>query len=174
MDESTPAIHEVYAALISDEGRNNMIVEDVLAAVRANRSPVLLTERRKHLERLDERLSPLVRNLIVMKGGMGKKQRRLIAERIEGIPDDEERVILATGRYLGEGFDDARLDTLFLTLPVSWRGTLTQYAGRLHRMHDMKKEVVIYDYADLEVPMLARMFQRRSRGYRAIGYEIEE
>lgn len=174
MDESAPAIHEVYAALISDEGRNNIIVEDVLAAVRANRSPVLLTERREHLERLDERLSPLVRNLIVMKGGMGKKQRRLIAERIAGIPDDEERVILATGRYLGEGFDDARLDTLFLTLPVSWRGTLTQYAGRLHRTHDMKREVVIYDYADLEVPMLARMFQRRSRGYRAIGYEFEE
>jgi len=174
MDESTPAIHEVYSALISDEGRNNMIIEDVLAAISANRSPVLLTERRAHLKRLDERLSPLVRNLIVMKGGMGKKQRRLIAERIAGIPDDEERVILATGRYLGEGFDDARLDTLFLTLPVSWRGTLTQYAGRLHRMHDMKKEVVIYDYADLEVPMLARMFKRRSRGYRAIGYEIEE
>jgi len=109
-----------------------------------------------------------------MKGGMGKKQRRLLAERIASIPDDEERVILATGRYLGEGFDDARLDTLFLTLPVSWRGTLIQYAGRLHRLHDMKREVVIYDYADLKVPMLARMFQRRCRGYRAIGYEFEE
>jgi len=109
-----------------------------------------------------------------MKGGMGKKQRRLLAERIASIPDDEERVILATGRYLGEGFDDARLDTLFLTLPVSWRGTLIQYAGRLHRLHDMKREVVIYDYADLEVPMLVKMFQRRCRGYRAIGYEFEE
>jgi superfamily II DNA or RNA helicase len=88
--------------------------------------------------------------------------------------DDEERIILATGRYLGEGFDDSRLDTLFLALPVSWRGTLTQYAGRLHRTHYAKKEVVIYDYADLEVPMLARMYKRRSRGYRAIGYEIDE
>jgi superfamily II DNA or RNA helicase len=174
MDEPTPSIHEIYAALISDESRNNLIVEDVLAAVRANRSPVLLTERREHLAFLHDRLSPLVRNLIVMKGGMGKKQRRLLAERIASIPDDEERVILATGRYLGEGFDDARLDTLFLTLPISWRGTLIQYAGRLHRLHDMKREVVIYDYADFEVPMLARMFQRRSRGYKAIGYEIEE
>jgi len=174
MDEPAPSIHEVYAALISDEGRNNMILEDVLAAVRANRSPVLLTERREHLTLLQDLLGPLVRNLIIMKGGMGKKQRRLLAERIASIPDDEERVILATGRYLGEGFDDARLDTLFLTLPVSWRGTLIQYAGRLHRLHDMKSEVVIYDYADLEVPMLARMFQKRSRGYRAIGYEIEE
>ncbi|HHR85992.1 MAG TPA: helicase [Candidatus Acetothermia bacterium] len=105
---------------------------------------------------------------------MGKKQRHLLGEQIAVVPDDEERVILATGRYLGEGFDDARLDTLFLTLPVSWRGTLVQYAGRLHGLHDMKREVTIYDYADLEVPMLARMFQRRSRGYRAMGYEFEE
>lgn len=174
MDKPVPSIHELYAALISDESRNNLIVEDVLAAVRSNRSPVVLTERREHLELLYDRLSPLIRNLIVMKGGMGKKQRNFSAGRIASIPEDEERVILATGQYLGEGFDDARLDTLFLTLPVSWRGTLIQYAGRLHRLHDMKGEVVIYDYADLEVPMLARMFQRRCRGYRAIGYEFEE
>ena len=85
-----------------------------------------------------------------------------------------EKVIIATGRYLGEGFDDARLDTLFLALPVSWRGILSQYAGRLHRLHHIKKEVIIYDYADLNVPMLARMYQRRCGGYRAIGYEIDE
>ena len=149
-----------------------MIVEDVLTAIAANRSPVVLTERTKHLSLLAERLSGVVRNVIVMKGGMGRKQRRLLAEKLLAIPDDEQRVIIATGRYLGEGFDDARLDTLFLTLPVSWRGTLAQYAGRLHRLHDLKREVVIYDYADLEVPMLARMHQRRRSGYRAIGYEI--
>ena len=85
---------------------------------------------------------------------------------------DEARVLLATGKYIGEGFDDARLDTLFLTLPVSWRGTIAQYAGRLHRLYDTKKEVRIYDYADLNVPMLARMFDRRCRGYEAIGYSI--
>ena len=84
------------------------------------------------------------------------------------------RVLVATGRYLGEGFDDDRLDTLFLTLPISWKGTISQYAGRLHRVHDMKKEVLIYDYADLQVPMLSRMFDRRLTGYRAIGYEIIE
>ncbi|MDD5600006.1 MAG: hypothetical protein PHV82_18825, partial [Victivallaceae bacterium] len=81
-------------------------------------------------------------------------------------------VLLATGRYLGEGFDDARLDTLFLTLPISWRGTIAQYAGRLHRLHDRKREVWVYDYADLNVPMLARMFDRRCQGYEAIGYSI--
>jgi len=85
-----------------------------------------------------------------------------------------EKIILATGRYLGEGFDEKRLDTLFLTLPISWRGILAQYAGRLHRVHDMKNEVIIYDYADLGVPMLARMYDRRLKGYRSIGYEIIE
>jgi superfamily II DNA or RNA helicase len=168
------SIHELYSALVSDEGRNDMIVDDVLEAVRSKRSPVLLTERRDHLELLVERLSYLIRNVIVLRGGMRQKQRDQIAERIAGIPDEEERIIVATGRYLGEGFDDARLDTLFLALPVSWRGTIAQYAGRLHRSHENKKEVVIYDYADLEVPMLAKMHERRRGGYKAIGYEIDQ
>jgi superfamily II DNA or RNA helicase len=89
---------------------------------------------------------------------------------LAAIPPHEERLLLATGRYIGEGFDDARLDTLFLTLPVSWRGTLVQYTGRLHRLHPGKTEVRIFDYVDRDVPMLLRMFQRRLRGYRAIGY----
>ncbi len=171
--EDSPTIHELYAAIASDEGRNDMIIADVLQAVAMGRSPVVLTERREHLELLDARLRPLVRNLIVLKGGMGVRQRRVVSEQLQGIPDDEERVLLATGRYLGEGFDDARLDTLFLTMPVSWRGTVAQYAGRLHRMHDAKTEVLIYDYADLQVPMLARMHSRRIKGYQAIGYRVE-
>ena len=103
---------------------------------------------------------------------MGRKATRGIADRLAAIPEDEERVLLATGRYVGEGFDNARLDTLFLTLPVSWRGTIAQYVGRLHRLHDRKREVRVYDYADLNVPMLARMFDRRCRGYEAVGYTI--
>ena len=174
INREAPSIHELYSALVSDEGRNDMIVDDVLEAVRSKRSPVLLTERRDHLELLVERLSYLIRNVIVLRGGMRQKQRDQIAERIAGIPDEEERIIVATGRYLGEGFDDARLDTLFLALPISWRGTIAQYAGRLHRSHENKKEVVIYDYADLEVPMLAKMHERRRGGYRAIGYEIDQ
>jgi hypothetical protein len=103
---------------------------------------------------------------------LGKKQRQAIVDRLAAIPREEARVILATGKYVGEGFDDARLDTLFLTLPVSWRGTIAQYAGRLHRLYDGKREVRVYDYADLNVPMLARMFDRRCRGYEAVGYTI--
>jgi superfamily II DNA or RNA helicase len=168
------SIQEIYSSLITDENRNDLIINDVISAVDRKRSPILLTERKEHLMFLAERLSPFVNNLIVLKGGMGQKQRRQIADKIDGIPRNEERLIIATGRYLGEGFDDARLDTLFLALPVSWRGVLAQYAGRLHRLYDLKKEVIIYDYADLEVPMLARMYERRRAGYKRIGYEIDE
>jgi superfamily II DNA or RNA helicase len=109
-----------------------------------------------------------------LKGGMGKRQRRLAAEALASVPEDESRVILATGSYIGEGFDDARLDTLFLAMPISWKGTLQQYVGRLHRLHDSKRFVQVYDYVDRCVPMLARMYERRLKGYDAIGYVIEQ
>ena len=101
---------------------------------------------------------------------MGKA--RNIAARLAAIPQGEERVIVATGRYLGEGFDDSRLDTLFLTMPIAWKGTLAQYAGRLHRLNDVKREVIIYDYVDMRVPALARMAAKRRIGYQSIGYKI--
>ncbi len=171
-DAPALAIQDLYALLAKNDERNQLIVEDVIAAVQAGRSPVLLTERREHLEWLTSRLSQNIQNLIVMKGGMGKRQRQQLAEQIASIPADQPRLILATGRYLGEGFDDERLDTLFLVLPISWRGTLTQYAGRLHRLNVAKRHVIIYDYVDSEVPVLSRMYAKRRAGYRAIGYEI--
>jgi len=163
---------ELYDELTADETRNRLICEDVIRAVRDGRSPVVLTERRDHLEHLAEMLSPHIRHLIILRGGMDRKELSALGSLLAALPENEERVLLATGRYLGEGFDDARLDTLFLTLPVSWRGTIAQYAGRLHRLHDRKREVRVYDYADLNVPMLARMFDRRCRGYEAIGYTV--
>ncbi len=166
------SIQDVYALLARDDERNRLIVDDVVAAVEAKRVPVLLTERREHLDLLAGLLSQRLQNVIVMTGGMGKKQRQRLAEQIASIPMDQPRVIVATGRYLGEGFDDERLDTLFLALPISWRGTLTQYAGRLHRLNAAKKDVIIYDYVDFEVPVLAKMHARRRTGYKAIGYEI--
>lgn len=105
---------------------------------------------------------------------MKPTQRREVIEQLASIPNGEERLLLATGRYIGEGFDDARLDTLFLALPVSWKGTLIQYTGRLHRLHPGKTEVRIYDYVDHAVPMLMKMFEKRLRGYRAIGYARDE
>jgi superfamily II DNA or RNA helicase len=157
-----PPIQEIYELLIKDDRRNEMIFEDVMESiVNEKRSPVLITERREHLEMLAERFRHLLRNVIVFKGGMGLTQRKALNEKLAAIKDDEECLLIATGKYLGEGFDDARLDTLFLTLPISWKGTLAQYAGRLHRLHYSKREVRIYDYVDMKVPMLERMFKRR-------------
>jgi len=163
---------DLYGELINDEKRNQLICADVLQALREGRSPVVLTERNAHLDLLEDRLRGDIGNLVVLRGGMGKKQIAAASERLNTIPPEEPRAILATGRYIGEGFDDARLDTLFLTLPVSWRGTIAQYVGRLHRLYDGKREVRVYDYADLNVPMLARMFDRRCKGYEAVGYTI--
>jgi len=162
----------LYRELIDDEMRNRRICDDVVEAVRDGRSPLVLTERNDHLDRLASHLSESIRHLLVLRGGMGRKQRLAVTSQLAAIPPDEDRVLLSTGKYIGEGFDDARLDTLMLTLPVSWRGTIAQYAGRLHRLYDSKREVRVYDYADLNVPMLARMFDRRCRGYEAVGYTI--
>ena len=167
-----PGIQEVYAMLAADFYRNQMIVDDVVEAVHNGRSPVLLTERREHLTYFADTLAGKVKNIIVLSGGMGRKQRILLMDQLKNIPEDEERLIIATGRYLGEGFDDARLDTLFLALPIAWRGTVAQYAGRLHRNYDRKSEVIIYDYVDDQVPVLAGMFGKRKKGYKAIGYEL--
>jgi superfamily II DNA or RNA helicase len=162
----------LYRELIDDDARNRRICDDVVESVNNGRSPLVLTERNDHLDRLESGLVGKVRHLVVLRAGMGKRQRQAIAGQLEAIPREDARVILATGKYVGEGFDDPRLDTLFLTMPVSWRGTIAQYSGRLHRLYDGKREVRVYDYADLDVPMLARMFDRRCREYEAIGYTI--
>jgi len=162
----------LYQELVDDLTRTRRICEDVVESVRNGRSPLILTERNEHLDRFEHELASRVDHVVVLRAGMGKKQRQAVNDRLAAIPRQEGRIILATGKYVGEGFDDPRLDTLFLTLPISWRGTVAQYAGRLHRLHDGKREVRIYDYADLNVPMLARMFDRRCRGYEAIGYTI--
>jgi superfamily II DNA or RNA helicase len=170
--EDRPRIQELYSRLAGDAARNTMILDDVINSLEHGRSPIVLTERRDHLEYLAEELGAAARNVIVLRGGMSVKQRRAAAQALASIPDEEERLVLATGRFIGEGFDDARLDTLFLTMPVAWKGTLVQYAGRLHRTHQGKAEVRVFDYVDEAVPMLARMFKKRLKGYRAMGYEV--
>jgi len=168
------SIQEIYKQLAENETRNNMIIEDVLQTVDEGRTPLILTERTDHLERLAELLEGKVKKVVILRGGMSKKQRIEVTKSLDDIGDNKERVIVATGRYIGEGFDDARLDTLFLGLPISWRGTLQQYAGRLHRNYDGKKEVRIYDYIDANIPVLMRMYDRRLKGYKAIGYSLRE
>jgi superfamily II DNA or RNA helicase len=169
-DDGALPIQRLYAALANDERRNQQILEDVCCALREGRSPILLTERKEHLQYFVRCLSDVGTHVVVLGGGMSAKEQRTAKEQLVAIPKNEKRLLLATGRYIGEGFDDARLDTLFLALPVSWKGTLIQYAGRLHRLRPDKTEVRIFDYVDREVPVLSRMFEKRMRGYQAIGY----
>ncbi len=171
-DNPREHFQELYKALIADEARNAMIAEHIVHAVHDGKSPLVLTERKEHLDVFEELLRARLSDVIVLKGGMSAKETKSNRALLEKVKDSTERVLLATGKFVGEGFDDPRLDALFLTLPVSWRGTIAQYAGRLHREHVDKREVVIHDYADLNAPMLARMFERRCTGYEAIGYSI--
>jgi superfamily II DNA or RNA helicase len=167
-----PSIQDVFKELVCDEARNDLIFDDVLCALEAGRSPAVITERTAHLETIAKRLERFARHVTVLRGGQSEKQRHEIAARLAAIPQAEERVIVAPGRYLGEGFDDSHLDTLFLTMPIAWKGTVAQYAGRLDRLNDAKREVIIYDYADMRVPVLARMAAKRGAGYQAIGYKV--
>ena len=173
MDRDRPSVQHVYAALATDQVRNKLILDDVQTALEAGRSPILLTERREHARHLAEKLVGVTSHVLVLRGGMGTRQRRTLMQRLDEIPETEARVLVATGRYIGEGFDDARLDTLFLTMPISWRGTLAQYVGRLHRLHPEKREVRVYDYVDEQVPMLRRMSEKRIPGYRNLGYSVQ-
>ncbi len=167
-----PSMPAIYAAIGRNEARNDLIFDDVLYAIEEKRSPIVLTERKDHLLYLANRFSHFVKNIAVLSGGLSAAERKR-AEAALTAPETEERLILATGRYIGEGFDDTRLDTLFLTMPISWKGTLAQYVGRLHRRHSGKTKVVVVDYVDAGVPVLARMAAKRRAEYRSLGYSFE-
>lgn len=171
-DEVPWKITDAYAAMQVNEERNGKIVADVLAAVTEGRTPIVLTERYDHAKLLAEILREKSRNVVLLSGKGTAKEKRETQQGLSQIPADEPLILVATGRYVGEGFDLPRLDTLFLAMPVSWKGTLAQYAGRLHRSYEGKQEVLIYDYVDIRVPMLERMYHKRLSGYAAIGYTI--
>ena len=150
-----------------------MIVSDVADALKSGRNPIVLTERREHVSLLAEKLSCYCKNVIQLVGTASAKDRREILAKLDAIPADESVVIVATGKYVGEGFDYPKLDTLFLALPIAWKGKVAQYAGRLHRNHDGKTEIQVYDYVDIHVPVLERMYQKRVKSYSAIGYKTK-
>ena len=167
-------IQEVFRILVGDLKRNRQIADNVLAAYREGRKVLVLTERTEHLDLLHEALGDEVEHCFVLHGRLPKKQRAVIFAELEALDGAVPRVLLATGRLIGEGFDHPPLDTLVLAMPISWKGTLQQYAGRLHREHIEKQDVRIYDYIENDHPQLARMWDKRQRGYRAMGYEIRE
>lgn len=164
-------IAAMYQSIAEDEVRNDLIVEDVCKAVDAGRTPIILTNRISHVYTLDMKLSGKVKNIITLTGNGTTKEKRDILQQLQDVPATEPLVIVATGKYVGEGFDYPRLDTLFLALPISWKGLVTQYAGRLHRENEGKKDVRIYDYIDIHEPVCDSMYRKRLKGYASIGYK---
>jgi superfamily II DNA or RNA helicase len=172
-EEKEMSIQEFYSGITTDECRNQLITDDVIRAHEKGRNALILTERTAHVELLAGKLREKIPDVITLTGGRGAKETRNVLARIAAAPADEQLTLVATGRYIGEGFDEPRLDTLFLAMPISWRGTLQQYAGRLHRLFENKKEVQIYDYVDIYVRTLEKMYQKRLAGYAAIGYRAK-
>lgn len=166
-DEAKPHIADVYRWLMESEDRNNLIVEDACIQLKKGANPLVLTERREHAEVLSRLLVDKGYDTVVLRGAMRAREREQATEKAQ-----TAQILIATGKYIGEGFDLPRLDTLFLALPISWKGSLAQYAGRIHRVADSKDKVAIYDYVDSALPMLQRMFQRRCKGYEAMGYTL--
>ena len=168
-----PTLNEYYEAMISNEARNNLITGDVKKTIADGKTPMILSDRIEHLQTLKERLSDCAENVILITGRGTQKQKREQLKKLNAVPASESLIILATGKYAGEGFDFPRIDTLMLAMPFSWKGTLAQYCGRLHRNFVGKEEVVIYDYVDFRIPTFDRMYQNRLKGYKSLGYAIK-
>ena len=170
----TISFSEILNDMSHNELRNSIILQDVKQSVADGRIPIVLTERLEHLNILKQKLEELQVPVVIYKGNMGKKKTKEMQEIIQNADKNQQaRIILATSSSIGEGFDDSRLDTLFLTMPVSWKGRIIQYVGRLHRNHKDKEELIVYDYLD-NMKILERMYYKRIKGYKASGYEIEE
>ncbi len=152
--------------------RNTLIVDDILHAVAAGRTPIVLTSRTSHVKTLAKKLEPHIANVVQLTGEGTAKNKRETLQKLQDIPHDASLAIVATGKYVGEGFDYPRLDTLFLALPISWKGLVAQYAGRLHRENEGKTDVRIYDYIDIHESVCESMYRKRLKGYAAIGYRI--
>ena len=161
---------QITQELSEDKVRNEFVMEDVKAAIQKGRTPLVLTTRTAHVKVLAQMLMPFADHVIQLIGADSAKEKRLALQNLQSIPISESLVIVATGKYVGEGFDYPRLDTLFLTMPIAWKGNVEQYAGRLHREYEGKSEVCIYDYVDIRVPLCDSMYRKRLKGYIKAGY----
>ncbi len=172
-NEPELTVQDFYSEIVVNEMRNQLIIDDVVNSHQQGRSCLVLTERTAHVKLLAKALSEKIPEVLSLMGKMGEKETGEIFKRISETPADRQLTLVATGKFIGEGFDEPRLDTLFLTMPISWKGTIQQYAGRLHRLFADKKEVQIYDYVDIHVKMLEKMYGRRLNSYASIGYKAK-
>lgn len=170
ISSDTKTYVQVTQDLSEDKVRNEFIVEDVRIAIQEGRTPLVLTTRTAHVKALAQMLIPFADHVIQLIGADSAKEKRLALQNLQSMPTSESLVIVATGKYVGEGFDYPRLDTLFLTMPIAWKGNVEQYAGRLHREYAGKNEVRIYDYVDVHVPLCDSMYRKRLKGYLRAGY----
>ncbi|MCL1950791.1 MAG: DEAD/DEAH box helicase family protein [Turicibacter sp.] len=173
LEGEEPRIQDIYGALVENEARNRRIVEDVKAAIEKGRNPIVLTQRKEHVKILAEALGKLADVVIELTGDKTPKQKQGQMDRLYGIGEKESLVVVATGQYIGEGFDYPRLDTMFLAMPFSWEGTLSQYTGRLHREYQGKEFVQVFDYVDVNVAMLDKMYRKRAKAYLELGYIVQ-
>lgn len=167
-------IQDVFRHIANDDDRTSAIAAEVRTAIEQKRKVLVLTERNEHLEAIRSALADQFDLLFVLHGRMSKKQRSALVSELEALPATAPRILLSTGKLVGEGFDHPPLDTLILAMPISWKGTLQQYAGRLHRENVGKSDVRIIDFVDTGHPALLRMWGKRQRGYRAMGYRVDE
>lgn len=172
-DDKTMYI-QILQRMVDDDYRNRFIAADVCKVLDEGRSPIVLTSLTSHVVILSAMLADCCKNVITLIGSESVKEKRLKMEHLQNVPKEEALVIIATGKYVGEGFDCPRLDTLFLALPISWKGIVAQYAGRLHRNYPGKELVQVYDYIDIHVPMCDVMYKRRLKGYASVGYKIQQ
>lgn len=169
--EPDASFNQILDMLCAHAARNELIVDDALEAASNGRHPLILSKRKKHAEELFRLLNDRRHEPILLTGEIGAKERKAILNSLPGF-EHEHRIIVATESLLSEGFDLSYLDTLFIATPISWDGSVTQQVGRLHRSHEGKQQVEIFDYIDLSIPMLARMYQKRLKTYAKLGYEI--
>lgn len=172
LDENSkaPVISQYYDQIAQDDLRNSLILDDILDCVKEGRNCLILSERTEHVRKLTALLQAQGMQVYMLLGGQTGKQLKEQIQVLRYAPQGKPLIICATGKFIGEGFDNSRLDTLFLTMPISWQGTLAQYVGRLHRLHEGKHEVRVYDYIDNHASMLEKMYRKRLKGYAAIGY----
>ena len=165
-------ISELYRLIVDSELRNMQIVADAVDCVKKGRTPVVMTKYREHAENLYGLLQGAADHVFLLQGGKSLKARAELREKMAVVSRDESMIMVATGQYIGEGFNYPRLDTMLLAMPISFEGNVEQYAGRLNRDYEGKKDVIIFDYIDQHIPVLERMSHRRLRTYKKIGFEV--